>query len=1090
MSRSSRSQYLLLVALACAPFAFGLPGSQQNVIDVGLGGGALVIPADRPTALQAIRSVPVDRTRHMLVQLERQPDRSARARLERQGIHLLQYIDQRTWFASVSSGAMLPDELADTFTGSWSIRNEDRLAPSLTLAMSAPDALTAGATVDVEILFFGDVDPQLMRCEVSALGGEVQAVIPELEIVTARVPTLSLYALSQVDGIHWIAPHPGAPGPEMDRARAYLNAEDLTSGPYNLTGDGVEVSVHDFGHVFQHTDLGTRWVQGDAGAGQALNVEQHPSMTGGTIAGDGTLNPLFRGFAPGATLVTYSFESDPCCEANNYADIVLALQRGVDVANNSWGYNCEFLSGGLPYGDYSLQARVFDRETLGRDSDGNAIGDPIVVVFSAGNERDGSGGSNSTACIANTTAPFLNYATINQPKPAKNIIVVGAVDSADDRMTIYSSWGPTSDGRLRPDVVAAGHHAGQLLSGVSNINNAFGTPPGSSNQQAYRTTDLTNGGTWGGYAWFSQTSAAAAMVSGGCALLIEDFRSSNGGADPLVSTAKALLIHTARDLSDSTSWYNPGPDFASGYGLVDFEAAVDQLRAGGWLEGCIDQGETRALCLDVPLGTSAVRVTLVWSDEPASPATTSAALVNDLDLVVTDSSGVRHFPWTLDPADPNADAVRTQEDHLNNVEMILVDSAVLEGLWTLEVVGTDVPVGPQCYSLVYTPAEAGGELQLDCPDLIEANAPADKCEVFVAVLASATGGCGDVTVVNNRTPNGPDASDDYPVGDTLVEFTATDAAGNQVTCTTTVRVRDVIPPTIVCPAPLTIECTPDSPQIVADWLDSVTASDACGVVLENDFTGLSDGCGSSGSATVIWKATDPSDNSASCSSQITVLDTVPPELVAPAVLTVECDGAGNLTQLAEWLANASAEDACGNVTLTNDFTGLSGGCGSTGSATVTFRAEDECGNVSTAASRFEIVDTTAPSVSAQVERSVLWPPRNQMVDVGLLVDSFDACQGEELDVMIAVTSDEHPALALGAGGALHCPDAEVTPDGRVLLRAERSGTGNGRVYRITVTAADSCGNVSSTALNVRVPRNLADLIAIDDGQIYDPTICN
>jgi hypothetical protein len=75
------------------------------------------------------------------------------------------------------------------------------------------------------------------------------------------------------------------------------------------------------------------------------------------------------------------------------------------------------------------------------------------------------------------------------------------------------------------------------------------------------------------------------------------------------------------------------------------------------------------------------------------------ALVNDLDLVLLDPNGVRQHVWTLDPLDPSAAAVRTQPDHLNNLEQVLV-SAPLPGTWQVEVRGHSVPVGPQSFSLV------------------------------------------------------------------------------------------------------------------------------------------------------------------------------------------------------------------------------------------------------------------------------------------------------------------------------------------------------------------------------------------------------
>jgi hypothetical protein len=202
------------------------------------------------------------------------------------------------------------------------------------------------------------------------------------------------------------------------------------------------------------------------------------------------------------------------------------------------------------------------------------------------------------------------------------------------------------------------------------------------------------------------------MVSGSAALLIEDFRAQTG-RDPLPSTIKALLIHTASDLDDATSWYNPGLDYASGHGLIDVRSAADQLRSGNWIEGCVDQGETDFNTLHIPSGATSVKATLVWSDVAASPATTSPALVNDLDLVLVDRDGTRRHPWTLDPARPADNAVRTSEDHLNNVEVILADAGLAEGPWTLDVVGTSVPDGPQCFSLVYSGFEETVELDVD-----------------------------------------------------------------------------------------------------------------------------------------------------------------------------------------------------------------------------------------------------------------------------------------------------------------------------------------------------------------------------------------
>ena len=82
-------------------------------------------------------------------------------------------------------------------------------------------------------------------------------------------------------------------------------------------------------------------------------------------------------------------------------------------------------------------------------------------------------------------------------------------------------------------------------------------------------------------------------------------------------------------------------------------------------------------------------------------------------------------------------------------------------------------------------------------------------------------------------------------------------------------------------------------------------------------------------------------------------------------------------------------------------------------------------------------------------------------------------------------------LELGSGGPLHCPDALVDlANQTVQLRAERAGTGDGRVYRITVTATDSCGNASICHATVRVPANQGkNGDAVDSGQAFDATVC-
>jgi hypothetical protein len=68
------------------------------------------------------------------------------------------------------------------------------------------------------------------------------------------------------------------------------------------------------------------------------------------------------------------------------------------------------------------------------------------------------------------------------------------------------------------------------------------------------------------------------------------------------------------------------------------------------------------------------------------------------------------------------------------------------------------------------------------------------------------------------------------------------------------------------------------------------------------------------------------------------------------------------------------------------------------------------------------------------------------------------------------------------------PDAALQGAG-VLLRAERAGTGNGRVYRVTFTADDGLGGLCTGSVDVTVPKSMKpEQGAVDDGQAYDSTL--
>jgi hypothetical protein len=191
-------------------------------------------------------------------------------------------------------------------------------------------------------------------------------------------------------------------------------------------------------------------------------------------------------------------------------------------------------------------------------------------------------------------------------------------------------------------------------------------------------------------------------------------------------------------------------------------------------------------------------------------------------------------------------------------------------------------------------------------------------------LSSVTGSdaCGVVDLVNNYNENNF-SNGCGATGTQVVTFMATDECGNTATCTSTVTILDTTAPDIVCPANLTLECDEDSDFTIAGnvlisaWLSSVSGSDACGVVdLVNNYNenNYSNGCGATGTQVVTFTATDECDNTTTCTSTVTILDTTAPDIVCPANLTLECDADGDFTiagnaLISSWLCSVTGSDA-------------------------------------------------------------------------------------------------------------------------------------------------------------------------------------
>ncbi|MFH1745972.1 MAG: S8 family serine peptidase, partial [Planctomycetota bacterium] len=624
-------------------------------------------PAEIADTLQSIAAVRANSTPRVVVQFTQPVNQTQRAALAANGLNLLNYVGANAYFATISAAQLDVNAISQTtLVAVEPVRLEWKLHPMLNAGLTADWAQVgtdANGTpiVGAYLLFHPDVN--LMEEGLDLMQAYDINVRDMLESINGLVIELSedlIPILATEDAVLWIEP----PLPEFsvnnDSCRSRMQVNQVQASPYNLDGAGVTVLVYDGGTArATHVDF-----QGRLTVHDYSGMHYHSTHVAGTVGGAGVANSTYTGMAPGATLLSYGFQysgtgiflySNPGDIESDYSQAINTY--GADIANNSIGTNTA--TNGFPCeitGDYGVTANLIDTIVRGDPLDPD-FGQPFRIVWANGNERQ------TTRCgdTYNTTAP---------PACAKNHITVGALNSDTDGMTSFSSWGPTDDGRIKPDISGPGCQSGGD-GGVTSCDDDNDTD----------------------YTTLCGTSMASPSVCGSSALLLQDYRAQFAGSpDPRNSTLKALLAHSAVDLG------NTGPDYQYGYGSVRIKDAIDLMRTGAFVERSIGTGATYTVYAEVSPGDPELKVTLAWDDYPATP-NAGVALVNDLDLRVFSPTMARLYPWTLNPNNPSAAATRDSEDHINNIEQVLVENPA-SGTWTIEVHGHNVPEGGQKFSLV------------------------------------------------------------------------------------------------------------------------------------------------------------------------------------------------------------------------------------------------------------------------------------------------------------------------------------------------------------------------------------------------------
>ena len=146
---------------------------------------------------------------------------------------------------------------------------------------------------------------------------------------------------------------------------------------------------------------------------------------------------------------------------------------------------------------------------------------------------------------------------------------------------------------------------------------------------------------------------------------------------------------------------------------------------------------------------------------------------------------------------------------------------------------------------------------------------------------------------------------------------------------------------------------------------------------------------------------------------------------------------------------------------------------SLGTHTLTLSVNDVVNEPVTSEITVEVVDTGVPTLAPVPNKSILWPPDHKMVDITIEANASDN-SGDQVILSAVVISNEPED---GLGDVDKSPDwtePVIDQDNGIVtlqLRAERSDSGVGRVYTITITATDESGNSSQSNVEIIVPHD-------------------
>lgn len=434
----------------------------------------------------------------------------------------------------------------------------------------------------------------------------------------------------------------------------------------NIQGQGMTVGVWDGGPVRDtHQEFMVDGFTKVSILDFTSSMSDHGTHVAGTIAAKGVL-PAVRGLAFNSSIKSYDWNDD-LIEMQNEAS------TGLLMSNHSYGPALTTNSQLWILGAYINDARQLDAL---------CYNNPFYLpVFAAGNDR-----AKTAIPYGTQNASKFGYDLIAGDGVAKNVLTVAAVNQVlqyvnneSVTMSSFSNYGPTDDGRIKPEISAKGV---AVRSTTSNTDTSTGFKDG--------------------------TSMAAPAVTA-VVTLLQQYHNQLYNNYMRAATVKGLVLHTADEAGDGA-----GPDYQFGWGLINAENAAKVIR---------DKNLTsnRSVITELNLNNGAtftqsvnsysnrpLKISISWTDPAPAIATinngdvdpSTKYLVNDLDVKVTSANGTIYYPWKLQGlASAFSPATNNSTNNVDNFERIDIPNA--NGEYTITVTHKGVLVnGNQNFTLI------------------------------------------------------------------------------------------------------------------------------------------------------------------------------------------------------------------------------------------------------------------------------------------------------------------------------------------------------------------------------------------------------